>query len=189
MWERLLGRSNNRLGHAAKPGGALANFVGVRLRAEELVGDETGLTESEAALVDAWPLPALEGASFNVSSGEDIAPALRTLLTERLPGHDWWVEDDWAGPFRKYGILHGSIPAPPNAATGERMSIELYGQADSSSMSQENISLFAARMQEWSEAGAMPPMPGRVALPTRVVIGVATYSNVSYPGRGVGFYL
>jgi hypothetical protein len=134
--------------------------------------------------VAAYPLLPLQGATFDVTCVEDIAPCMRRLMAGCLPGFDWWIPEHWDGPFLRYGILHSSLPAPPNLATGEAMAIEVYGTADTA-MEIGSEEWVAA----WNAASATGAEVLGVRFPTRVVVHVATYSNVRYPGVGVPFYM
>lgn len=120
-------------------------------------------------------LPLL-GASFEVTSVTDIAPALRALLRERLPGIDWWVPEHWGGPFDKYGIVHGTLPAPPDERTGEPRAIEIFGSAQFNDAPE-------GPGAHWTPDGLV------VTFPARVVIEVATLSNVQYLGWQIPFYM
>jgi hypothetical protein len=82
------------------------------------------------ARVVAHEVLSLVGATFPASSAAGVGPGLRKLLSERVPGPAWVVRDDWAGPFDKYSIVHGSLPAPPHEHTGEPMALEVYGLAE-----------------------------------------------------------
>lgn len=169
-----------------RPQGPLKDLVGVRIR-RPLDGDY--YTDEELAAADrltAWPVLPLEDVTFEVQSLDGISDALRDLLARALPGMDWWVPQDWSGPFLKYGIVHHSIPAPPNPATGEAMAIELYGRVESE---------LRPRTQSWFDRMVQRLRPrdidegGAARFPVRVRISVATYSNLMFPGFGVPFYM
>jgi len=175
-----------------RPLGPLRDHVGPRIDLAKLQAGSAGEldedVESTLPQVNAWPLLPLIGASFEVDSVAGIAAAIRGLLAARLPGPDWWVPEHWDGPFCKYGMLHESLPAPPNTATGEPMALEVFGMAERviSPGSDEWAQLAMARMLR---GDADPAELMAVRLPTRVVIEVATYANVRYPGVGVPLYM
>jgi len=176
-----------------RPQGPLQALVGPRIDVLDCVDvDRYDETDHEyLARVAAWPVLPLQNAVFEVDSVTGVATALRLLLSERLPGMDWWVPKHWEGPLRKYGILHNSLPAPPNPATGEAMAIEIFGTAERAIHpgSDEGAELNMAYIA-WYRSGARDEdQPIAVRFPTRVVIEVATYANVQYPGIGVPLYL
>jgi hypothetical protein len=141
-----------------------------------------------AECVRAWPVLPLEGATFEVADVTGIAPALRALLRERLPGLDWWVPEHWGGPFLKYGLLHNCFAAPPNEMTGERMSLEIHGFAARAAL--PGSPQWAHLMQEWLDQGGNPlEGPDRVRFPTLVCIEGATYANICSLGHKVPDYL
>lgn len=165
-----------------RPQGPLQGLVGPRIDARET--DSEKLEEASEELLSriaAWPVLPLVGASFEVKSVDHIADAVRELLGSKLPGIDWWVHEDWRGPFEKYGIVHGSMPAPPNPATGEPMALELYGKAEVPRISGPMRSPFESRPRGEGQAA--------VRYPVRVVIRAATYANITFPGFGVPFYM
>lgn len=154
-----------------RPQGPMQPFVGSRHSVVELFNSDIHDDDAADLLerVAAWPVLPLVGAEFEVHATAGIARAIGAVLGERLPGLDWWVPEHWAGPFDKYGFIHKSLPAPPNPATGEPMALELFGRAQ-----------------------CLPPFePGGspVKFPVRVVVEVATYSNVKHPGVGVPMYM
>lgn len=169
-----------------RPQGPLRDLVGARIR-RELDADLHSADDLKAAeRLTAWPVLPLQGATIEVQSVEGIAEAVSDLLARTLPNIDWWVPQHWSGPFERYGILHDSLPAPPNPATGEAMALELYGRA-------ENVlepgtgpwrDKFEQRLRHGDKGEMMV-----VILPTRVHIHVATYSNLKFPGFGVPLYL
>lgn len=163
------------------PQGLLRDFVGPRIEAKEVGSvDQYEELDELPAGVTAWPVLPLEGAEFEVDSVAGIAAAMREALKTKLPGVDWWVPEHWEGPFCKYGILHNSLPAPPNLATDEAMAIEIYGIAERAVFpgTDEWMELRrAARARNLDEDEIVA-----VRLPTRVRIEVATYANVLYPG-------
>jgi hypothetical protein len=167
------------------PQGLPPSWLGARLEVVGRAGSK-GQSEDERASsrVAAYPLLPLQGITFDVTSAEDIAPCMRSLMAACLPGLDWWIPEHWDGPFLKYGILHNSLPAPPNLATGEAMAIEVYGTANTA-MDVGSDEWVAA----WNAARASGSEVLGARFPTRVVVHVATYSNVRYPGVGVPFYM
>ena len=177
-----------------RPPGPLQAFVGPRIGAQELADCERyeGYPREQLERLAAWTLLPLVGASFEVDSVSAIAAAVRALLAKKLPGLDWWVPDSWSGPFEKYGLLHRSLPAPPNPATGEAMALEVFGSAER---------VIEVGSDEWCDRrraqqlgldagdhGRLYDLVG-VRLPTRVVIEVATYANIVLPGVRVPLYL
>ena len=169
-----------------RPQGPLRDYVGARIR-RQLDGDHH--TDEELAAAErltAWSVPALQGATLDVQGVDAIADAVRDVLAKTLPGLDWWVPQHWSGPFEKYGILHGSIPAPPNPATGEAMAIELYGLAED--VLEPGTRPWFDQLEQRLRRGDVDDVVA-VAMPTRVRINVATYSNLMYPGIGVPFYM
>ena len=168
--------------------GPLQGLVGPRIHPGEPSGtlDEYDPPIENRGRIDAWPVLPLRGAGFAIESPADIALGLRRLLSEKLPGLDWWVPEDWLGPFEKYGMLHGSLPAPPNPATGAAMALEIFGMDSGGGI---RSTAYRVALSKWRAAGGRDEnRPPAVRYPARVVIEVATYANVAYPGFGVPFY-
>lgn len=107
-------------------------MLGPRLSPKMLFDEDRHLDSDYALLsrVVAYELLPLIGASFAAKSAQDIGPALRALFVERLPGLRWVIHDDWAGPFTRYGLVHGSLPAPPHPLTREPMALEVCGTSE-----------------------------------------------------------
>lgn len=130
----------------------------------------------------------LVGATFEVESGDDIAAAMRLLLSTRVPGLDWWVPHEWSGAFVKYPIVHRSLCAPPNSATGEAMALEVFGTTEPAFES-HSVEWLEALFQ-WQEHGArLVERPCVVKFPAKFTIEVATYANVACPGVRVPIYM
>src|SRR5262249_6049335 len=114
------------------------------------------------------------------------------VLRERCPGIDWETPEVSDGPLRKYLILHTSVPAPPDEATGQPMALEVYGRLVASDEIDPNSPEGRRVIEEpWAPRGAgpsheerYPPLEGELAL----VLETATYANVRYPGVRVPFY-
>jgi hypothetical protein len=157
----------------------------------EEIFDEDQHSDAELELlprVMVWPVRTLVGATLEVDSADDIAMAMRQLLSNRLPGPDWWVPDNWSAAFPKYPIVHRSIPAPPNSITGEAMALEVFGTAERALQPHSAESMEA--QLRWLERGARAAeRPCVVTFPTRITIEVATYANLAYAGVRVPFYL
>lgn len=168
--------------------GPLKGLVGSRIHPGERSGtlDEYDPPVRNRGRIDAWPVLPLRGADFTIETPADIARALRRLLSEKLPGLDWWVPEDWLGPFEKYGMVHGSLPAPPNPATGQPMALEIFGMDSGGGI---RSTAFRKAMHRWRSGKAKDEdRPPVVRYPARVIIEVATYANVAFPGFGVPFY-
>src|SRR5262245_60006447 len=106
--------------------GAIARLLGRRFTAEEL-WDEDRHGEHDRpllALVRAYQVPALVRATFTMASSSELRPAVEHLLARRLPGIPWDTDGVSDGPFLKYLIVHASLPAPPDEATGQAMALE-----------------------------------------------------------------
>ena len=144
--------------------------------------------QDQVERVTAWPVLPLHGARIVVSDYQDIPVQVRALLASSLPDIDFWVPDvGWEGSFHKHGFLHHCFPAPPNEATGEAMSLELFGCAQR--MWEHNSPQYLKLLHEWSQRrDEDEARPSRVILPTPIVIEVATYSNVCLPGVQVPMY-
>lgn len=166
-----------------RPHGLLRDAVGAKLHVKFDRSRYYGENPTDIGRLTAWPVPALKGARVLVESVDGIAVAVRQLLADALPGIDWWVFEDWAGPFKKYGYLHGCLPAPPNLFTGEPTSLELCGEVEGE---------FAPGTEAWRDrlslAGRTDYSVMATDLPAVVRVDVATYSNMRYPGVGVPEY-
>jgi len=115
------------------PSQSLLPLLGPRIPAADLYDADRHDDEDvlRLELVRAYTLRPLIGAKLMVGKAEDISGQVRRLLTERIPGFDWVVPDDWRGPFERYGVAHKSLLAPPHPETGEPMSVEVFGVTDS----------------------------------------------------------
>lgn len=170
-----------------RPKGPLRAHVGRRIDVKGHVEVARLLYTAPEAFdaVTAWPVLALTGATFEVESTAGIPVAMRKLLSETLPGLDWWVPTHWKNGFEKGGILHNTLPAPPNDATGEPMAIEIYGMADRCYGTKEHDEFCRA----WQASGSPEETrPIGVLFPTSVTIFEATYANIRFPGVEVPSY-
>lgn len=169
-----------------RPQGPLRDHVGARIRRQLDADHHTDEELAAAERLTAWPVLPLQGAALVAQSLASISEAVRDLLARTLPGIDWWVPQHWSGPFRKYGILHNSLPAPPNPATGEAMAIEVYGLAECAL--EPGTRPWFDQLEQRLRRGDSDEVQA-VTLPTRIRISVATYSNLMYPGFGVPLYM
>lgn len=184
---------------AMPPRGAMAGYLGTRFSEEDLDDEDKVLEEDRRflPLVRAYPVVPLLGATFRVSTEAEIGERLRQLLALRLPGIEWSLQDGWNwGPaFRKYQLVHVSLAAPPDLATGQPMSLELYGRLQSV----DGLRLDSPAGRAWSERridtflqaqgrnpSEMPPVEGTNFF---IELVAATYANVQFPGAGVPFYM
>jgi hypothetical protein len=161
---------------------------------DELLGSERfEETDREALkLVRCYPVTSLTNAVFQVQTDNELGDAILKLLTEKLTGMDWIVKCDWQEPFRKYFIVHGSVPAPPDMLTCQPMALEIYCELASI----DNVQLDSQPGSEWIETRRaalsraqhfdlpMPEMTGKMV----IAVKKATYANVMYPGIGVPLY-
>jgi hypothetical protein len=174
------------------PTGAMAAYIGRRYTSKE-IGRAYEEHVPGARAVRAFEVPSLIGHRFAVTSPSQVQSVIRQTLTENLPGIEWDVPSDWAGPLLKYQLLHKSIPAPPDEATGQPMALELFaemvqidGLPVDSGPGTERIERYREAYRQASSSDAeLPPLEGYMLFEVRA----ATYSNVMYPGAGVPFYL
>ncbi len=184
---------------AVRPQGAMASYLGARFAVHDLDDEDKVIDEERQflPLVRAFPVVPLLGATFKFSSEADIGERLRQLLALRLPGIEWELNSDWNGApaFRKYQLVHVSLAAPPDLATGQPMSLELYGRlqfVDGLRLdSKAGRAWSERRIDAYCEAQArkpreLPPVEGSEFF---MALEAATYSNVQYPGVGVPFYM
>ena len=159
--------------------GPMAPFLGRRLSVEEIasaasieVRDPNELAEIRkcAELVRASEVKPLLGVVYEVAGVDDFSPALNRTLSQHLPGITW-DGSPRLGPLQKYHILHTSMAAPVDEATGDTMALELFGHLVKD---KENVGLMYGQLP----AGAFA-----------IHLEVATYANVRYPGVGVPFYM
>jgi hypothetical protein len=184
---------------SAHPRGAMAGYLGPRFSVRDLDDEDKVLDEDRQflPLVRAFPVVPLLGATFKFSSEADIGERLRQLLALRLPGIEWELNADWdwATAFRKHQLVHVSLAAPPDLATGQPMSLELYGRLQLV----DGLHLDSEAGRAWSERridayceaqsrtpGELPPVEGSEFF---MALEAATYSNVQFPGVGVPFYM
>jgi len=113
-----------------EPGEPMKSHLGARISDELLLARDLEPSEGEIKCltrVVAYLVKSPLSQTIAMEKSSDIAPALRALLAQQIPGLDWWIPDHWEGPFEKYLILHSSNPAPPHSHTGEPMALEIYG--------------------------------------------------------------
>ena len=175
------------------PLGAMQPFLGQQLSVDELTNSEYLGDEPLELLhrVRAFPVVPLVGAVFQITHESQLSSTLFALLRERLPGIEWEQNEISLGALHKYLIWHTSILAPPDAATGQPMAIELYGDL----IRFNDISLNSPEGRQWqdvwlekylrSEDKSQLVLSGNLELN----IHVATYSNLLYPGVGVPLYM
>jgi hypothetical protein len=174
---------------ALPPQAAVAGQIGERVDEATLAAVEqhADLAPEVLARIAAWPLPALLGATLELVNLGEAAAALQQLLRSRVPGIDWQVPDDLGGPLARYLMLHTSLAAPPNEAVPEPMALEVYAAC----VSVDGVRLDTSEGEAWyrgflaREARHSLHALGRL----RFEVRAATWSNVSYPGVGVPFYL
>jgi hypothetical protein len=88
--------------------------------------------------------------------------------------------------LQKYFFLHTSLPAPPDAATGQSMTLEVYGEP----IDANGRDLVTAAGHKWFQDWRWSrDRENPVAVPVTLRIDVATYANVRHPGIGVPFYM
>lgn len=169
--------------------GPLAAFVGARFGVQDLFDLDRHEEEDRdvLALVRAYPLPSVLDASLSSVGEAQIAEQIELLLGECCPGIEWRVGDrELSGPLKKYGLLHATIPAPPDETNGQPMELELF--AEISQLAGREIKPGAAWHDRWrsNHGDAYDLAPLNESLEFRVE--AATYANVRYPGVGVGIY-
>ena len=139
------------------------------------------------SLVRAYAVPSVLDLTL-VSEGEaQISEQIERLLGERCPGIDWRVGDrNLTGPLKKYGLLHTSVPAPPDVTAGQPMALELF--AHISRLAGQEIGPGGVWYDCWrSERGeSYADAPLHESLEFR--IKAATYANMTHPGIGVDTY-
>ena len=122
----------------------------------------------------------------------DIQHSLERLLKDKMPGIRWRADEEWYLPLLKYLILHGSLPAPIDALTGNNMSIEIYGRLvnydgrPSVDVANEYKLLFYKLMEKEI---TVPQLEECLSATMAFRIESATYANVQYSGIRVPFYL
>lgn len=177
------------------PDSPLRCYLGKQYSVDELLQSESFEETDREPLkrVRAYPVMPLINASFQIKSDNELGAAIKALLNEKLPGIEWRPKEDWQGPFRKYYIVHGSIPAPPDMRTGQPMALEIFGEL----VAIDNIMLDSPAGHEWIRKRRMalsqaehfdhplPDLTGDMV----VAIKNATYANIMYPGIGVPVYL
>jgi hypothetical protein len=174
--------------------GLLADFVGPQYPADTM--EDLDCYDREEfvllKLVRAFPVPCLMNQSFTVANPIGAIAGLMNLIRTRLP-HICWNEDPEPsiGALHKYGLLHTSIAAPPDLATGQNMALELCGYITyfnnvefESAQGQEYINQL--RMIDWID-------PKTTLYPDwlqsiTIEIKQATYANICYPGINVPLY-
>jgi hypothetical protein len=121
--------------------------------------------------IRSFPVAALAGAELTCEPGQ-FGARLRRVLIDRLPSTTWpqqyFDQVRRVGLIEKYHLLDGSYVAPPDAATGQPMVLELGGRV-------------AAGDRLSSHGECFPHM-------ITVTITNAHWANVSGLGVGVGFY-
>jgi len=148
-----------------RPAGPMAPHVGGRFAPADFDQEDGVFGSEELVRVAAWPVSALIGRRIVVVERQGLAAAVLEVVRAALPGFPWEIARDLRGAWDKYGIVHVSMAAPPEASGGRPMALEFFAQAD-----------------DWA-----PGAP--VSLPATVTVRAATYANVAFPGVGVPFYL
>lgn len=137
------------------------------------------------ALVRAWTVPSIVGATFEAREEAGLTTALEGLLRESFPTCEWRLVDEFTGPLRKYGIFHTDVSAPSDEQTGQPMALELAGEV---------IAFGGRRVKRdrpWFELHRHSPVYELLAVPGPIEIRVslATYANVLFPGIDAPFYM
>lgn len=164
---------------------ALAGIkLGPRLAVSDFDSEALADESQELRLrVEAYRVPCVVGARFEMRQLTDIGGGLRAVLSQYLPGVDWYVKEDvWEPAFRKLGIVHESFVVPSHPHTGEALALELFAEADSQFM-------HARDSRAWKDAIWGEPGACAVALPAWVTVKSAVLSNLMYPGVDVPFYM
>lgn len=178
---------------ATLPLGAMQPFLGQQLSVDELTNSDNLCDEPLELLhrVRAFPVIPLVGAVFQIAHESHLSSTLFGLLRERLPGIEWEQNEISLAVLHKYLMWHTSIPAPPDAATGQPMAIELCGDL----IRFNDISLNSPEGRKWQDAWLEKYLPSEdksqlvLSGNLELNINVATYSNLLYPGVGVPLYM
>lgn len=173
---------HNTPGPPAKPvAGPMANHLGRSLsRAEIETSTYAGLCDAAGAdSACAYLVPALRGKLLVNVTAAGVADELRKTLVEILPGWDWQVPPTcW---IDKYWFCHACVPAPPVAAGGQPMSLEIFGCA--TTVHGEHFKSLPPKDQN----GSILRARGHERLTVQIIS--ATYSNVTWLGYEVPFYV
>jgi hypothetical protein len=165
--------------------GRMVPFLGSMLDRDGLESETFLDWPMVVPLVRAWPIDSLSGAVFSAGAEHDVGNALAALLAERCPGTTWDPPVRFWGPLRKYGFLHVTLAAPVDEATDQPMEMEVLADATRIGEFADPQEWLRSRRSTLPEYGMSTPADG----PIEFAIRAATYSNISHPGVGVGFYL
>lgn len=138
-----------------------------------------------ARRIRAFDVPSLSGVTFGCRRLGELAVTLERIVAEQLPGATWEPLDpvSLSRLAKKYGIIHGVLPAPMDEATQDAMSLELFGRLESLNGEPVHRDWYRERWPEYS-----PVDDAEIGdLTFRITRG--TYANTSVPGIGVPFYL
>jgi hypothetical protein len=159
------------------PAGPMASYAATRLTGGELRAAREQMTDGLESLPDdvvactrAFPIPALEGATFTCAP-DQFEDRLEALLVERLPPTTWHISSrrHAGGLVEKYGLLDGTYVAPPDDAVGQTMMLDLAGTATTPGTAWTHGMRFAELVE--------------------ITIEHATWTNVGRLGVGSEFYL
>jgi hypothetical protein len=173
----------------APPGGPMAAHLGDRIPRSKLFDGDERLAWKLAIRVRAWRVRSLIGTAFVAVDDRDIPRALEVHVQGILGLPVFVPRDRTLGGARKFLHLHVSAPTPPDPNTGQPMFLELYGNmaivGDHDLRTVEGGIWRVRRYRNGFSSHELPELPG----PIVIRLASATWSNVSYPGAGVPFYL
>ena len=164
----------------------LPEFVGQQLApATNLKRGMVTDDHPDAHVAEAWDIPALRSKYFAVESETCLYAALHGYVQEVLQTrlvYDSRHEDFIVGPVRKYGILHMSLCTDVPSGYSTPFFVEVYGPllrfggVDIDDPNAESIH---------SSGNVRAEVPG----PLVFRVDTAIWSNLTFPGIGVPFYM
>jgi hypothetical protein len=174
--------------------GPMRRYIDQRYESAELMDEDRYVQEEFPLLkqVRAFRVPNLIGKCLSASGEDALLGAFAQMLKLEFPDLQLsWQPDKYFSSqrLRKCFLLHESIPAPMDHATGQRMSLEVFGQL--THVGRFDLATDAGRdaLQDWSYSnikdGERPPLEQDLSLE----IQIATYANLQHPGVGVPLYL
>lgn len=131
--------------------------------------------------VNVWDIPVLRNSLIKANNEKELKIALGNMIHEKL-NIDFGFVSDYRGPLRKYLYLHQSIQTNFESEYGTPMFIEIFGEVvhvDGKDIIDPDI----------QNNGFHRTLEDELPGPIIIRIMQASWSNITYPGVNVPFYM